>query len=166
MLCALLTGCAKEKLYPLIGNHVAVKKEKIYRDNQLFAELRCLEDIKKSACSGLSIYYYPYDKEVWIYPEKGFHLHVIAENKIYSTIPEIKKMRSEFRRQRAFSAYEYYREDVLRSHYKILPRAFKIHISDDGKYVYYKIWGIFFNSSYRYSVEEGISRYLSRNLSK
>lgn len=173
LLILICSGCAiPNKLYPLPENGVVVKNNKIYHNNKLFAELRYLGDTKSA--QGFSIFYHQYNKEIWIFPREGFHIFIIEENKKYSTIPEIKEWLSKKAKEKGYTIsvntatgeihvlnpekIRYTRGDKNVGEFKPMPSAFDIKISEDGKYVYYKTKGIFFDTSHKYLVEYGISK--------
>jgi hypothetical protein len=172
ILLALVNSCAAptnmNKLYPLPDTWLMVYDDKIYQDGRLFAELRYFGKLNDCWYQGLSIYYYPYDKEVWIYPKEGWHLLDIPENKKYSTIPEIQ---AQYKRALVTDHYGYAgglvdteKICLVRGDGKREPRlfapppyVFNAHFSEDGQYVLYKQSGLLFDSSYKYYVEYGIS---------
>lgn len=163
-LCLLivLTGCAMpNKVYSLSESDVVVKGDKIYYKDKLFAELRFLKTSDAQCHQGLSIYYYQYSKEVWIYPTEGWHILMVEENKKYSTVPEIEEQLIKADK----GGYLFNRKKILFTRgdrdfreFKLKPVACDIRISEDGKYVYYKTLGIFFGSYHKYLVEYGISK--------
>lgn len=169
----LLYGCAMaSKLYPLPETGVKVKGNKIFHGDTLFAELRYLGD--DTSAQGFSIFYHQFNKEIWIFPKEGFHIFLVKENEKYSTIPEIKEWLTQKAREKGYTiavttthgevhrfdpkSIRYTRGDRDVGEFKPMPSAFDIKISSDGKYVYYKTKGIFFDSSHKYLVEYGISK--------
>ena len=170
-LLILLTGCAKpmDRLYPLPDRWLMVYDDKIYQEDKLFAELRYFGKLNECRYQGLSIYYYQYDKEVWIYPKGGWHLIDIPENKKYTTLSDIKK---QYQKALETEHYAYVggmldtakiclvRGDDKRKPYSFapMPYVFNAHFSDDGRYVLYKESGMLFDSSNKYLVEYGISK--------
>ncbi|HUN55553.1 MAG TPA: hypothetical protein VMU29_10400 [Smithella sp.] len=137
------SGCAiNNKLYPLPEQGVKVTGEKIYINNMPFAELKYYfsAGLSKHAGEaymfassvqhrGLAIYYYDNNKLVWIFPKRGLET------------------------------------DIKKGHYSARGDSdgyfgwvYDVKISQDGKYVYYKTPGMFYNSSHKYLVEYGISQ--------
>jgi hypothetical protein len=160
-----------EKLYPLPESGVVVEDDKIYHNRKLVAELRYLGSSKDGQRhEGIAIFYYQYNKEVWIYPKEGFHIFIVDENKKYSTIPEIKEWLITKAKERGYviaigngymfdpKKVRYTRGDRDEREFKPMPSAFDVKISQDGRYIRYKTSGIFFDSSHKYFVEHGISK--------
>ncbi len=142
-----------QKLYPLPEQGVTVMGNKIYDNGKVFAELRVLLTNKEfHSHRGLAIYYYPYDKEVWIFPESGWHYFDRGEK--HTSLKDIEQAW----KSRKNDDIIFY-EGGRRAHtIKIHKTCFDVRMSDDGKYVYYKTRGFFFDSSHRYMVEYGISK--------
>lgn len=175
VLLALLSGCSapmnRNKLYPLPDSWLMVYDDKIYQDDKLFAELRYFGKLNDCWYQGLSIYYYPYNKEVWIYPKEGWHLLIVPENKKYSTISEIQTQYKKILETESHDHYSYaggiidtdkvclVRGDDERDPYSYepLPYVFNARFSEDGQYVLFNKSGRLFDSSYKYYVEYGIS---------
>lgn len=158
--CAMLNH---QKIYPLPEGDVTVVDNKIYHNEKLIAELRYLG--KRDWCAGLSIFYYQHNKEVWIFPEEGWHVVNIKENKKYSTIPEIKEQLSKAttltqdgKLHTDFTMIRYLRGNRDVGDLKVPGGAFDIRLSSDGKYVHYKTKGALFTSSHTYLVEYGVSK--------
>ncbi len=146
-----INNCAyrqQSKIYPFPAANVYVKGDKIYSGDSLFAELRYLQDKRMSqdkVYAGLAIYYQPFAKEKWIFPEEGWSLK--KERVEYSTIPEIGK----FWNGSVYSLYlggKKFNQEFMKT-------IWGVQISPDGKYVSYKTKGLFWDSSHRYSVECG-----------
>ena len=158
-----------DKLYRLPESNVIVIGDQIYHGDKLFAEIRYLGDAKSA--QGFSIFYHQYNKEIWVFPEEGFHIFIVKENKKYSTIPEIKEWLNKKAKEKGYTVavttthgevhildsknIRYTRGDRDVGEFKPMPSAFDIKISKDGKYIYYKTKGIFFDSSHKYLVEYG-----------
>lgn len=138
-----LHGCAMaNKLHPLPEAGIKVTGDKIYHNNNPFAELRYYFSAELSKSSGeaylfrshaqhrgLAIYYYNENKLIWIFPERGLEA------------------------------------DIKKGHYSARSQSdgylgwvYDIKISEDGKHVYYKTPGIFLDSSHKYLVEYGFSK--------
>ena len=142
------------KMYPLPAKSVHIEGDKIYCNGQLFAELRYFWTHEPTnSHHGLAIYYYPYDKEVWIAPKKGWSIRL--DNKEYFLIKDLERIVREFEgkkidpRRGPTLLFEPPRKEQL--------SVTDIKISEDGKYVYYKTGGILFKSSHRYLVEYGVT---------
>ncbi len=145
------SGCAMaSNLYPLPKSDVRVIGDKIYHNDKLFAELRYLfTDKEHRKHRGLAIYYYPYNKEVWIFPEKGWR--IFEGDKEYYSLQEIEKAWQKKGIRGLF--FNNKRADKGEA---IYAWCFDVKISEDGKYVYYKTSGVFFASSHKYLVEYGV----------
>ncbi len=149
----LLMGCAMpNKVYSLPDEGVTVSEDKIYHQGKPYAELRyLLTDKEHHKHRGLAIYYYPYDKEIWIFPEKGWG--IFKGDKAYYSLKEIEAAwpvvgirgllfnNGRADKGEAISAW-----------------CYDVKITPDGKYVYYKTKGILFDSSHKYLVEYGVSK--------
>lgn len=148
-ICAIfvLAGCGIPIRYQLPTQDIRVKKDKIYHNGNLFAELRYyypfeLADNPNEAYSlrgsirykGVAMYYFNEKKLIWIFPKRGLE-KASAEGQCLS------KGKND--------AYFIW--------------AFNIRISRDGKYVYYKKHGLFKTKQYIYSVEKGISKSMDKN---
>lgn len=146
------------KMYPLPEKSVLIEGDKIYCNGQLFAELRYFWTHEPTnSHHGLAIYYYPYNKEVWIVPKEGWSTKL--DNKEYFAISDLNRIEKEFRGKpitdkgpyRLIGGNPPEKEQLIRS------RVTDIKISEDGKYVNYKTDGMFFKSSHKYLVEYGVS---------
>ena len=157
LLCSILfflVGCAElPRPFPIPQNGLLVKGDKIFHNDKLFAELRYLAPSKSDSSSyrGLAIYYYPYKKEVWIFPEKGWSIFEGGKN--YYTVHEIEQIWY----KRGIRGFSIDNKRADKSEF-ISAWCFDVRISDDGKYIYYKTRGIFFDSSHKYLVEYGVSK--------
>jgi hypothetical protein len=143
-----ITGCAsvgfssRPVKHPLPSSGISVKDNKIFHDQEVYAELRFYFTAQLSKSPGeaylfsaetqhrgLAIYYEHEKELVWIFPEEGRD------------------------------------EDVKRGFFKgrgqtdgYVGWVYDVHISDDGKYVYWKKPGLISQTSYVFSVEHGISK--------
>jgi hypothetical protein len=121
-----------------------VRGNTIYHHEDLFAELRFYFPAEFSRSQGeahlfgqhrgLAIFYQKDNKLVWIYPEGGLE------------------------------------DDIARGYYRARSDSdgkfgwiFAVEISDDGKYISYKVPRPFFTSLYEYSIEHGNSRLIDRD---
>jgi hypothetical protein len=142
----------KSKVYSLPDEGVTVREDKIYNQGKLFAELRYLRtDKAHHKHRGLAIYYYPYDKEVWIFPEKRWgifesHKAFYSVKEIEAAWPVVGIRGLLFNNRRADKGEA------------ISAWCYDVKISEDGKYVNYKTKGILFDSSHKYLVEYGVSK--------
>ena len=166
-LLLVLNGCAvKTKVYPLSDHGVTVVGDTVYENGVPFAQVRYLGGWKGSGIfRGLGIYYYQYDKEIWISPKEGWTLQ--HDGVEYRRIEDINRI-----------AEEYYEKDLEwqqgrgpmpgsrpvrriggRRPHKLEPgtRILNIKISADGKYIYYTKRD-FFESTHKYLVEYGVSK--------
>jgi hypothetical protein len=142
------TGCASVNFSRLSVKHqiaasrMTVKDNKILCGGKEYAELRFYftEQLSKSPGEsyifsaetqhrGLAMYYEQEKELVWIFPKEGRD------------------------------------EDVKRGYFKgrgqtdgYVGWAYDVHISDDGKFVYWKKPGLFSQTSYVFSVEHGVSK--------
>lgn len=148
-----LAGCAMPaKVYSLPDGDIEVHSDKIYYKDKLFAELRYLfTDKEHHKHRGLAIYYYPYDKEIWIFPEKGWS--VFEGNKEHYSVKEIEEAWN--KRGIRGLLFNNRRADKGEA---ISAWCYDINISEDGKYVYYKTKGILYDASHKYLVEYGITK--------
>ena len=174
----LLCGCMRprEIYYAESEGKISVEGDKIYLNNELYAELRYAgsyyaelrtDRLNKENLNntGYAIYYYPYDKEEWIFPKLGLGYYVDEEKKKYSTIAEME----EFKRTAKEQGYTLHSDvtglDFLDREKVFLligdkiwepieksptPTAVDIQITEDGRYVCYKVKGEFGTSSYKY----------------
>jgi len=154
--CSAFSG--NVKMYPLPEKGVHVKEDKIYYNGKLFAELRYFWTHKPTnSHHGLAIYYYLYDKELWIVPKEGWSIKL--DNKEYFSIKDLNRIEKEFKGKpmtdkgpyRLIGGTSPTKDQLIRS------RVTDIKISEDGKYVYYKTDGILFKSSHKYLLEYGVS---------
>jgi hypothetical protein len=148
-----------QKKYPLPGDGIKVHGDRIYYKDLLFAELRYFGIREKGNYHGLSIYYRIYNKEVWIYPEAGWHLYVREDGITYTYIPEIKERINRYVRAKGFINFQdvtLTRGDVDINDIKVVPRVIDVQISEDGKYVHYRIPDIEKDSLKKYDVEYGV----------
>ena len=150
----LCTDCTTvQKLYPLPEQGVEVKGNKLYNNGTVFAELRfLLTDKERHSHRGFALYYYQYGKEVWIYPSSGWHY--FSGGKKYTSVKDIEQA---WLNQKDDDIV-FYEGDRIVNSVKLYKPCFDVHISKDGKYIYYKTPGFFFDSSYKYLVEYGISK--------
>jgi hypothetical protein len=161
--CQVLDG---SMTYPIPAGAVTVQGDRIYHDGDLFAELRYFNlpyDKTKLYCTGFSIYYYPYDKEVWIYPKQGWR--VVKDNKQYSGARDVDRIWNEYEKQvREYSGASGQAPKTVRlllgnsSPPKFAPTCMDVRISADGRYVYYKAGSGLYGVPYKYLVEYGISK--------
>ena len=172
----ILTGCTltqKPKSYPFPAGAVTVKDNVIFCSGKPFAELKYLEAFdaddaqspftEKTRGRGLVIYYYRDNKEVWIHPKE--RLSVSRDGTEYTKIDDMERVWGEFMREHKLLvkhklnsikwAYiniggrSMRKEDAIRNVFH------EVKISDDGKSVFYKTQGMFFDSSNKYLVEYG-----------
>jgi hypothetical protein len=141
------TGCASVNFsgrsvrHHIPASEITVKDNKILYGDKVYAELRFYftSQLSKNPGEaylfsaetqhrGLAIYYEQEKELVWIFPEEGRD------------------------------------EDVKRGYFKgrgqtdgYVGWAYDIHISDDGKFVYWKKPGLISQTSYVFSVEHGVS---------
>ena len=114
---------------------VEVKGDKIYRNGEIFAELRYLfPSPARDKFRGLAIYYYPSRREVWIYPEGGWQVR--GGDKPHYTISEIEEAKA--------SSKSILREGKpLSKERAIAGLCFDIKISEDGRTVSYTTYTSF-----------------------
>ena len=127
-----LLGCSALKgsdAVTLRRSGIEVNEDKIYRNGQIFAELRYLfPDSSGNAYRGIAIYYYPSMQEVWIYPEGGWQIR--GGLKRHYTIKEIEEARA--------NGKPILREgEPLGKEAAIAGWCFDIKISEDGRSVFY-----------------------------
>ncbi len=147
----LFMGCtvSHNKSFLLPESDVHVMKDKIYIKDTLFAELRYLAKNEQTGFArGVALYYYPYDTEEWIYPKGGWKIYKGSKDKY--TINEIAEAWDK-KGIRGFMI-DNKRADKGEA---IAAWCFDVRISDNGKYVFYKVKGIFSDSTYKYEVETG-----------
>jgi len=130
--CSPLQG---PKVVALANPGIEVKGDKIYRNGEIFAELRYLfPDSSGDAYYGLAIYYYPSRQEVWIYPEGGWQIR--GGSKKHYTVSEIEEAKAN-------------RKGILREgkplskEQAIAGWCFDIKISSDGRFVSYTTYSSF-----------------------
>ncbi|MDY7038528.1 MAG: hypothetical protein SV375_20525 [Thermodesulfobacteriota bacterium] len=141
------------KLYPLPESGVYVKGDKIYHNDKPFAELRYFIDHLADNIMGFGIFYYTYNKEVWISPKKGCIFQ--KGDKKYYKISEIDRA---WKKDRYFKFLIWERDKQINKDDIITSWCSNIRISEDAKYVYYVKEGLIFDSSWAYLVEYGISK--------
>ena len=152
-LCVLLLfGCMRstELCYPEPQGKLLIEGDKIYLNNELYAELRyrstCFDN---NLITKLVIYYHLNDREVWIFPSVGESYYVVVEKKKYSTLAEM----DELDRTAKARGYTINGSDRLDSakvylmigNYKYAPvekspspLACNVRFSEDGRYVLYE----------------------------
>jgi hypothetical protein len=114
---------------------VEVKGDRIYRNGEIFAELRYLfPSPARDKFRGLAIYYYPSERETWIYPEGGWQIR--GGDKPRYTVREIEEAKAN-------------RKAILREgkplskEQAIAGLCFEIKISEDGRTVSYTTYTTF-----------------------
>lgn len=141
-----------QKIYPMPESGVTVVGDKMYHNGKPFAELRYLATDKQyNTHRGIAIYYYPFNKEVWIFPKGGWR--IFEGGKESYTIEEIKNVWDKI----GIRQLEIGNKRADKSEF-ITAWCYGVRISDDGKYIYYKTQGMFFDSYHKYLVEYGISK--------
>lgn len=159
---SILSGYAMaNKLHSLSEDAVKVIGNKIYHENKLFAELRYFTDKQYNVLKGVAIYYFQRDREVWIFPKEGWSVRL--GGKEYFAIQDIDTIWNRYLVEHQESIEgkrtkpELDQEAILllggENPPKIQPSVFDVEISENGKYIYYKTPGIFFDSSHKYLVE-------------
>ena len=152
MCLILLCGCMRprEIYYAEPGGKISVEGDKIYQNNELYAELRYRSSMDGQRHTGLAMYYHPYDKEEWIFPKCGWAYYVVEEKKKYSTIAEMDKLKRTAK-ERGYTLGTSDRLDEQKVFLMIGDKkfepveksptatAFDIQITGDGKYVYYEV---------------------------
>lgn len=158
LFCAVISGCTifkGEKIYPIPTseyNNIKISENKICLGDKTFAELKIFA--KGRVIYGIAIHYSDLDRWFWIYPEEGLNLRGSESNEKYSLIDELEKHWDE-------AGYRIYYGDKNIESVKLWPIVFgvyDIHISSDGRSVYYARSGLFYNTIYKYYVEYGYSR--------
>lgn len=159
IICMTLLGCASNK--SVKQSEIEVVGDKIYYNHKLFAELRLLDLFNNEgsgAHQGVAIYYYQSGREEWIFPSEGWSVRLVNTGEEYSSVEEIRKIYSDYFLERHLWGIV----DHLRGDFDLLlggrqpklrPVCFDVKISKDGKYVYYKSHGIFFNSSHKFRID-------------
>lgn len=163
----LITSCSlPSKNSFMAKDEIKVVENKIYRNNKLFAELRYFDapDQVSNYHRGVAIYYFPNNTERWIFPAEGWSIRKNEEE--YTSVEEVSKLDLIFSRQHKLRTEG--KADKPRERIQLLiggekppkpyPACFDVKISSDGKYVFYKTRGIFFNSSHKYLVEYGMPK--------
>lgn len=140
---------------------LTVIDDKIFQGTIPIAELRCFGKGTDS-CKGLAIFYYQLNKEIWIFPKEGWNITNLSNKKTFSTVYEInEQLRLAMTTTFDGKLITDFTKVVLRrgkrniSDLKFYETAFDIKISGDGKYVFFKSRGVFFNHTHRFSVEHG-----------
>lgn len=128
---------------------VRVENNKIYLDNELYAELRYLNDeiSGNRYYRGAAIYYYPQKSEKWIFPLKGWVLK--EDNTFYNNFSDIKRLWAKDK----YSSLLINGRNITKGEFFIYGFCYDINISKDGKYILYKTPGILFDSNHKYIVE-------------
>ncbi len=137
--------------HPSPEGTISVVCDKIYLNNKVYAELRYPRISKnKQEHTGLAIYYYPCCKEDWILPKGGMGLYLVEEDKMYSTVEDVYE---EFRkiRQECWKPYRLFKngKEWAPGKSTTAVTAYDIQITEDGRYVCYKIRGSDKLQSYR-----------------
>jgi hypothetical protein len=124
--------------------------DRIFFHGNPFAELRYLRSVTSAKgrhlYRGLAIYYYPSNKEVWIFPEQGWK--IIGGGKEQYSIQEIENAWG----TRGLGGLLFNNKRVEKNE-AIHAWCFDVKISDDARYVYYKTKGWLFESSHKYAIE-------------
>jgi hypothetical protein len=183
LFAGLLIGCVsieKPKPFAFPAGSIAVVGNVIYCNGKPFADLRYFEAFTRNDTmapfseetrgSGLVIYYYEADAEVWIHPKEG--MSVYRDGVEYAKVEDMNRVWREFLRDRETlrnTVYESKPRKISWAHIKIGGKSpgketmirsvfYGVRISEDGRYVYYKTQGMVFDSSREYLVEQGLSR--------
>ncbi|MBI5606909.1 MAG: hypothetical protein HY879_26560 [Deltaproteobacteria bacterium] len=175
ILIVVLSGCGlkqNSKVYPIERNKVSVVGNMIYREGRPFAELRFFDAnmaeilTERTWIDGLVIYYFDTDREMWIYPKKG--LTVYQAGREYIKIDDMKRVWKNFLQEHGASRSGQLKTELkwavihlggrLRSDSEVINKVYGVRISNDGKYIYYNVQGIIWDSSYKYQVEYGITK--------
>ncbi len=156
-LCVLLLfGCMRstELCYPEPQGKLLIEGDKIYLNNELYAELRyrstCFDN---NLITKLVIYYHLNDREEWIFPSVGESYYVVVEKKKYSTLAEMEQLEKEAK-QKGYTLHsnvtgldhlDTRKVYLMIGHNKFepvekspSPLACNIRFSEDGRYVLYE----------------------------
>ncbi len=179
-----LGGCIRprEVHFPGPEGMVKLAGDKIYLNNKLYAELRYTgsyyselrnDNLYKDNPTGVAIYYYPFDKEEWIFPKCGWAYFVFEEKKLYSTIAKMDEL-DRTARERGYtyhsniSGLDHLDTDKVylmigsnkfeSAEKSATPTANDICITEDGRYVCYKSSGRNKRQSYRVKYGDDFSK--------
>ncbi len=175
--CSTMVPLAKSKKYSFLKGGIRVVKDKIYCDDTMFAELKYFQGSFEDGEQGLAIYYYPpYDREEWIYPDKGWSVvrgriansESDQERVVYTRIEDMNRILNKDHEdiealikgkieKREYWANAYLNKGHTTKFTSIKAVSRVVNISSDGKYVYYKTQGLFGMSwfTHKYSIEYG-----------
>lgn len=146
----IMVSCASTQQ---MRGRVTVAENKIYYNNVLFAELRYLRslntDTGRVSHRGLAIYYYRLNKEVWVYPTKGWR--VVGGNKDHYSLEEINAVWSKRGMGRLTPSGP--DGNPMGKFTSIYTWCFDVRLSDDMKYIQYKTNSQLFESSHKYAIE-------------
>ena len=158
----------RSPVYPLPPDAVSVQGDRIMHNSKPFAELRYFRNNK---VIGLGIYYFSYDKEVWIFPKEGWSL--LYNDKEFFEIVEIDRIWNDFVNEnkkwmqgtgpmprdtptRRIGG-KFATQKLIKS-----KKISSVKISKNGRYIYYKTPGKSYDTLYHYEVESGTTRRVSR----
>lgn len=154
--CAFLTTVSHPKKYPVTESGMVVKDGNIYHNDNLFAEVFYFGSLSRNQHRGLAIYYHQYKKIIWIYPQGGGLLD--QSDVEYNTLRDLKILSQKYKDDhigflKLLLGNRYPGDEAFKFNW-----CYDVKISDDGKYIYYKTRGMFFDSSHKYLVEYGVSK--------
>lgn len=150
LLIPFIGGCfsiPNDKTYHLESNRI-VQDSKIYQNNQLLAEVFYFGTYQNSH-RGVVIYYPQDSKSEWLYPKNGESLFVKCCS--LDDLQTLAKYKDPF-------GSEFLKLTLGRNPTKdevIFKRCKDVKISNDGKYIYYVIPGLFFDTSHSYLIKSG-----------
>lgn len=161
MLCCATVKPVQQNAYPQDDMFLEGDSIIMYSNDKVFAELRYFMTYKKSnQHRGIAIYYYATNNEVWIYPLEGWQIR--KDGKEYTSLRAVESFWLESQTKSDFNERKRYeilfgnkrpdKSDMLNTW------VFDVNISEDGKYIYYKTPGVFFNSAHKYFVEYGVTK--------
>ncbi|NGX53444.1 MAG: hypothetical protein K1000chlam4_00156 [Chlamydiae bacterium] len=184
-LCLLfLFGCMRstEICYPEPQGKIIIEGDKLYLNNELYAELRYPgsyyselrnNKLHKENPVGLAIYYYPNDREEWIFPKQGLGYYIVEEKKKYSTVFEMDEL-DRTAKERGLTYRSFVTGEDFIDTEKVFPMigdkiyqptekspasiGYDIHFTEDGRYVCYQSSGRSKRQSYRVKYGEDFSK--------
>jgi len=156
--CFAASAQAIKNVFPIPYGELTVKDNVIFHNGAPFAELRyfiCdrkMSDAEKASpkrVHGLSIYYYPYEKEIWIFPAWS----VEAGGREYHSAKDVQQIWDEYRKKPIGPSPLRLKGSLPNSKQIKESLTVEVSISKNGRTVTYNGAGRIF----RYDVETGMS---------
>lgn len=133
---------------------------------ELFVEILSLGCLPSGYCKGIGAVYHPQKEEVWVYPKEGWT--AIKAREEFTKMDDLEKIWQEnyaynqelyvnknLRRDRRRTVTYLVGGELMSKSQWVGSLVYDIKVSENGKFVTFKKVGLFFDSSYRWSIEYG-----------